>query len=64
MVVDEASWVKISTFICLGIFSLSDLMDKSRFSSPWHMLLFDCKSFASNGVKGGLTSMDFRGCSH
>ena len=42
---DSFSFFKISIFISLPIFSLSDLWEKCSSSCPWHMLLFDCKSF-------------------
>ena len=42
---DSISFFKILIFISLAIFSLSDLWEKCSSSCPWHMLLFDCKSF-------------------
>ena len=46
--VEGDSFVNISIFISLIGFSLSDLVEKISFLSPWHMLPFDFKS----GVKG------------
>ena len=56
-VVEEACFVKISIFISLVGFCLSDLVGKISFLSPSHMLLFDCKS----GV-GGANFVGFWRC--
>lgn len=53
--VEGACFVKISIFISLVGFSLSDLVGKIGFLSPSHMLPFDCKS----GVKGGANFVGF-----
>ena len=53
--VEGDSFVNISIFISLIGFSLSDLVGKISFLSPWHMLLFDCKS----GIKGGAYFVGF-----
>ena len=56
--VEGDSFVNISIFISLIGFSLSDLVEKISFLSPWHMLPFDFKS----GVKGRAYFVGFCGC--
>ena len=53
--VEVSCFVKISIFISLVGFCLSNLVGKISFLSPSHMLLFDCKS----GVKGGADFVGF-----
>ena len=57
-VVEGACFVKVSIFISLVGFSLSDLVGRIRLLIPSHMLFFDYKS----GVKGGANFVGFWRC--
>ena len=58
--IEGACFVKILISISLVCFSLSDLVGKFTFLSPWHMLFFSCIC----GVKGGAYFAGVLGCSY
>ena len=58
--IEGACFVTISISISFVCFSLSDLVGKFTFLSPWHMLFFSCIRV----VKGGAYFVGILGCSY